>query len=121
MNTHPRLTAAFKYSFHIIQWVIANTQRLLTDVDDACEAAIIPYFRIWSAVSLRKNFFMIRFVSTVWAFHLSRCATMQRHNNSFHCRNISLFAYRAFVVSGIVLNFYTCKGSDENHRSSKCQ
>ena len=85
MNTHPRLTAAFKYSFHIIQWVIANTQRLLTDVDDACEAAIIPYFRIWSAVSLRKNFFMIRFVSTVWAFHLSRCATMQRHNKFSYC------------------------------------
>ena len=63
---------------------------------------------------------MIRFVSAVWAFHLSWCAAMQRHNNSFHCRYISFFAYRAFVVSRIVLNSYSYKASGENYRSSKC-
>ena len=44
---------------------------------------------------------------------------MQRHNNSFHCRYISFFAYRAFVVSRIVLNSYSIWDAPEGHPPEK--
>ena len=66
-----------------------------------------------------KNFFLPASFSAFWAFHVSRPPHMHSEICLPVCRNISVVAILAFIVSSLLLNAHGDKSDRKNHYESK--